>query len=620
MTQTNDPRKVKVIVELIDHTSKIAETQDRGDLVERMAKAKARISDPQIRVVIAGQLKQGKSQLLNSLLNVPVSRVGDDETTVVATMVSYGEQATAKLMVAGADEGEPEAVEIPIADIKKHDLRRHPAAGGRQVLRVAVTANSPLLKGGLVFVDTPGVGGHGQPHLSATLGLLPDADAMLMISDTSQEFTEPEMTFIRQAFEICPLATIVATKTDLYPHWRQIVEANKVHLQRANLGIPMIPASSLLRSHAIQLNDKELNEESNFPAIVKFLSDKVLSRENDRVRDQVLAEIRSASEHLTLAADSELSALNDPDARDRLKGELERRKAEAQDALQQTALWQQVLNDGIADLTADVDHDLRGRFRAITQHTEHVIDNTDPTQHWAEIGTELENAIATAVGNNFVWAYQRAEALAQEVARTFVEAGLEAIKMPQIDAREMGAGFGELKSLAKLEAKPIKAGHKVVTGMRGSYGGVLMFGMLTSFAGLGMFNPLSLGAGLLLGRKAYKEDMENRMMRVRNEAKMNMRKFVDEVSFVVTKESRDRLKGIQRQLRDHYRGIANQTTRSLNESLQATIASAQLEENERNTRIRELERQLNILKQVTDHAVKLAPGATQPAHEPVGTT
>jgi replication fork clamp-binding protein CrfC len=619
MTQPNDPRKIKVIVELIDHTSRIAETQDRGDLAERMAKAKERISDPQIRVVIAGQLKQGKSQLLNSLLNVPVCRVGDDETTVVATMVSYGEQATAKLILAGAEGAEPDAVEIPIADVK-NDLRRHPAAGGRQVLRVAVTANSPLLKGGLVFIDTPGVGGHGQPHLSATLGLLPDADAMLMVSDTSQEFTEPEMTFIRQAFEICPFATIVATKTDLYPHWRQIVEVNKAHLQHAALSIPMVPASSLLRSHAIQLNDKELNEESNFPAIVKFLSEKVLSRENDRVRDQVLAEIRSAAEHLTLAADSELSALNDPDARDRLQAELERRKQEAQDALQQTALWQQVLNDGIADLTADVEHDLRGRFRTITQHTEHVIDTTDPTHHWAEIGAELENAIATAVGDNFVWAYRRAEVLAQEVARTFVEAGLEAIKMPQLDAREMGASLGEIKSLSKLEAKPVKAGHKVVTGMRGSYGGVLMFGMLTSFAGLGMFNPLSLGAGLLLGRKTYKDDMENRMMRVRGEAKMNMRRFVDDISFVVTKESRDRLKGIQRQLRDHYRGIANQTTRSLNESLQATIASAQLEENERVNRVRELERQLNILKQVTDHAVSLVPGATEAARETVGTT
>jgi polyhydroxyalkanoate synthesis regulator phasin len=124
-----------------------------------------------------------------------------------------------------------------------------------------------------------------------------------------------------------------------------------------------------------------------------------------------------------------------------------------------------------------------------------------------------------------------------------------------------------------------------------------------------MFNPLSLGAGLLLGRKAYKEDMENRMLRVRNEAKTNLRRFVDDVLFVVSKESRDRLKNVQRQLRDHYRGIANQTTRSLNESLQSTIAAARMEEAERNDRIRELERQINILTQVIDNAEKLAPTA-----------
>jgi replication fork clamp-binding protein CrfC len=625
MTQPNDPRNVtaggsarpvKVIVELIDHSSKIAATYDRGDLVDRLARAKERISDPQIRVVIAGQLKQGKSQLLNSLLNVPVARVGDDETTALATVVSYGEQASARLIVARGDGAEPEVVEIPPTDVAT-DLRRAPQAGGREVLRVEVTAPSPLLKNGLAFVDTPGVGGHGQPHLSATLGLLPDADAMLMISDTSQEFTEPEMTFIRQALEICPLATILATKIDLYPHWREVVAANVTHLQRAGLAVPVTPVSSILRSHAIQMNDKELNEESNFPAIVKFLSEKVLSRENDRVRDQVLAEVRSAAEHLTLAVTTELSSINDPDERDRLTAELERRKQEAMDALAQTALWQQVLNDGIADLTADVDHDLRARFRAITQHTEKVIDGTDPTHHWAEIGAELENAVATAVGDNFVWAYQRAQALAEEVARNFTEAGIDAVEMPQIDAREMGAGLGQMRAVGNLEAKPIGKGHKVVTGMRGSYGGVLMFGMITSFAGLGMFNPLSLGAGLVLGRKAYKEDMENRMLRVRNEAKNNMRRFVDDVSFVVNKESRDRLKGIQRQLRDHYRAIANQTTRSLNESLQASLNAAKLEENERATRVNELERQLNILRQVTEHAVNLSPQPTEAGPQPV---
>ncbi|MBV9641055.1 MAG: dynamin-like GTPase family protein [Mycobacteriaceae bacterium] len=619
MTQPSDPRQVRVIVELIDHTRRIAETDGRGDLVDRLTAARDRITDPQIRVVIAGQLKQGKSQLLNSLLNMPVSRVGDDETTVLTTIVVYGDQPLAQLIVANP-EGGVEAIEVPIADIG-NDLRRAPQAGGREVLRVEVVAPSPLLKGGLVFIDTPGVGGHGQPHLNATLGLLPEADAMLMVSDTSQEFTEPEMTFMRQAFEVCPVAAIVATKTDLYPYWRRIVDANQAHLRRAGLDVPMIPASAMLRSHAIQLNDKELNEESNFPAIVKFLGDKVLSRENDRARDHVIAELSSAAEHLTLSAKSELEALNDPEARDRLAADLELRKQDAQDALQQTALWQQVLNDGIADLTADVDHDLRSRFRAITAHTEKIIDSCDPTLHWAEIGAELEQAVATAVGDNFVWAYQRAEMLAAEVARTFVEAGLEAVKLPELSASEMGASFGGFKALARLESKPIGKGHKLVTSMRGSYGGVLMFGMLTSLAGLGMFNPLSMGAGLLLGRKAYKEDMENRMLRVRGEAKNNVRRFVDDISFVVTKESRDRLKAVQRQLRDHYRGIANQITRSLNESLQATIASARLEESERNTRIAELDRELNILHQVTAKAAELIatkPAATTGPHPRVG--
>ncbi|MGU3653179.1 dynamin family protein [Mycolicibacterium sp. A43C] len=602
---SSDPRKTKVIIELIDHTTRIAELYERTDLVARLRVAKDKIADPHIRVVIAGQLKQGKSQLLNSLLNLPVARVGDDESTVVATVVSYAEEPSARLVLAG--QGGLEYAPIEMADLKK-DLRRLPVALGREVLRAEVGAPAPMLKNGLTFIDTPGVGGHGQPHLSATLGLLPDADAVLMVSDTSQEFTEPELTFIRQAVEICPVAAVIATKTDLYPYWRDIVGVDTAHLGRAGVQIPVIPASSVLRGHAISLNDKELNAESNFPAIISFLSEKVMSRETDRIRDHVVTEIRAAAEHLRLSIDTELAALDDPATREKLTAELERRKQEAQNALQQTALWQQRLNDGIADLTADIDHDLRNRFRHITAHTEKVIDGCDPTLHWAEVGAELEDAVATAVGDNFVWAYQRADALAAEVARLFMEAGLDAVELPQVSARDMGAGFGEFKSLARLEAKPIKAGHKVVTGMRGSYGGILMFGMLTSFAGLGMFNPLSLGAGFLLGRKAYKEDMENRMLRVRNEAKTNVRRFVDDVSFVVNKESRDRLRAIQRQLRDHYRSIADQTSRSLNESLQAALSSAKLEEAERETRIKELRRQLDILRQVIENTDKLVGG------------
>lgn len=513
VTQPDDPRRVGVIVELIDHTIAIAKLNERGDLVQRLTRARQRITDPQVRVVIAGLLKQGKSQLLNSLLNLPAARVGDDEATVVITVVSYSAQPSARLVLAAGPDGTTAAVDIPVDDIST-DVRRAPHAGGREVLRVEVGAPSPLLRGGLAFIDTPGVGGLGQPHLSATLGLLPEADAVLVVSDTSQEFTEPEMWFVRQAHQICPVGAVVATKTDLYPRWREIVNANAAHLQRARVPMPIIAVSSLLRSHAVTLNDKELNEESNFPAIVKFLSEQVLSRATERVRAGVLGEIRSATEQLAVSLGSELSVVNDPNLRDRLASDLERRKREAQQAVQQTALWQQVLGDGFNDLTADVDHDLRTRFRTVTEDAERQIDSCDPTAHWAEIGNDVENAIATAVGDNFVWAYQRSEALADDVARSFADAGLDSVLSAELSPHVMGTDFGRLKALGRMESKPLRRGHKMIIGMRGSYGGVVMIGMLSSVVGLGLFNPLSVGAGLILGRMAYKEDKQNRLLRV----------------------------------------------------------------------------------------------------------
>jgi replication fork clamp-binding protein CrfC len=222
----------------------------------------------------------------------------------------------------------------------------------------------------------------------------------------------------------------------------------------------------------------------------------------------------------------------------------------------------------------------------------------------------VEDAVATAVGDNFVWAYQRAEDLADEVARSFAAAGLDSVMTPELSARAMGADFGRLNAVAELESKPVGKGQKVVTGLRGSYGGVVMIGMLSSVAGLGLFNPLSVGAGLILGRMAYKEDRENRLLRARAEAKTNVRRFVDDVSFVVGKESRDRLKAIHRMLRDHYRDIANEITRSLNESLQSMIAAAHVEEAERDNKVRELERQLDILRQVTENVDRLTPPVT----------
>ncbi len=142
------------LTSLLDRTSEIASSAGRADLVDRLAVVRRRVVDPRFRVVVVGQLKQGKSQFVNSLLNLSVCSVGDDETTAVPTVVQHAEQASAELVLAEPG-GETRRVEVPLAELDSVTPST-PLAQGREVLRLEVGVPSPLLADGLVFVDTRG--------------------------------------------------------------------------------------------------------------------------------------------------------------------------------------------------------------------------------------------------------------------------------------------------------------------------------------------------------------------------------------------------------------------------------------------------------------------------------
>ena len=343
---------------------------------------------------------------------------------------------------------------------------------------------------------------------------------------------------------------------------------------------------------------------------------RVLSRENDRVRDQVIAEIRSAAEHLTLTVESELSV----DQRSR-----QARAAEGRAGASQAGGSGRLAADGAVAAGAQRRHrrsDRRRRPRSAkplprTSPSTPRRSSTaaTPPSTGRRSAPNSRTAIATAVGDNFVWAYQRAEALAAEVGAHLRRSGPRGRE----DAGGQRSRHGRRTSASSSRWpswRPSRSARatRSITGMRGSYGGVLMFGMLTSFAGLGMFNPLSLGAGLVLGRKAYKEDMENRMLRVRNEAKMNMRRFVDDVSFVVEQ-------GVARPAQEHPAPAARPLPRHrqpddpLAERVAAGDPGRGSAGGERAQRPGAgTQRQLNILDQVVDNAIKLAPAPTPRRH------
>ncbi len=595
-------------LELVDRGVRCTRDCDRADLAERLEHTRRRLLDPSVRVLVVGEFKQGKSQLVNALVGVPICPVDDDVATAVPTEVRYAEQPWAAL-VHPAGEG-TERVEVPIEKLADHVSEQGNPGNRRGVLRAEVGIPRQLLAGGLVLVDTTGVGGLSPVHTAATLAALPTADALLLVSDASQEYSEPEIDFLRQAMKLCPNVACVLTKTDLYPQWRRIAELDRVHLAGAKVAADLLPVSSSLRLHAIRSDDKELHEESGFPCLVGYLLGAVASA--DRLsRRSLVHDIFTVTDHLALSLRAELAAQENPQDTPAVIAELEAAKARAERLQQRSARWSQTLNDGVADLNADIEFDLRDRLRQVSREAEAALEQADPAKIWEQFTESLSQQIAAAVSENFVWANQRAQWVAQQVADHFAEDGGDAI--PDLRMGEVATSLESIPELEPPTTDNSGLSSRILTGMRGSYGGVIMFGMLTTLAGMVLINPISIGAGLLLGGKTLHEDKKMRRRRQQAEAQALVRRQVDDVAFQVGKECRDRLRQVQRLLRDHFNEVATELQRSLTESMQAAQQAANTETSGRAQRIRELRGQLSQLEALRAEArALLTPQGTAP--------
>jgi Dynamin family len=610
---------VTALAQLVDRALTVTRASDRSDLTERLLHTRRRLRDPSVRVLVVGEFKQGKSQLVNALINAPVCPVDDDVATAVPTVVMHGDQPAAELIFADphgsqltddSDLVKPlERQTVPVEELRQYVSEAGNPANERRLACAEVRLPRRLLSSGLVLVDTPGIGGIGSAHSASTIAALPTADAVLLVSDAAQEYSAPEIDFLRQAMKLCPNVACVLTKIDLYPQWRRIAELDRIHLTGAGIDVPLIPVSSTLRLQAVASEDQELNAESGFPELVGYLQRDIVGRATELARRSVLHDVLFVTDHLRLSLETELKALRDPEHNQQLIAQLEQAREEADGLRKRTARWQQTLSDGITDLTSDIDYDLRDRTRVIIREAEEVIDETDPGPIWEQFGEWLQQRVAAAVADNFVWAHERSEWLAAQVAEHFADAGG---RLPGLHIADTKGLLDPVAPLGDVERDTTRLAGKVLIGMRGSYGGVLMFGLITGIMGMALLNPISVGAGVLLGTKAYKDDKEAKLKRRRAEAKSSVRRYIDDVVFQVGKESKDRLRQVQRLLRDHYADLAEEVHRSLSDSVAAAQRAAKTGAEQRERRIADIKAQLGRIEALRTQARSLT-GADVPA-------
>lgn len=599
---------------VLDMATRAATAYRRPDLARRLGQTRQRLLDPSFHVFVVGEYKQGKSSLVNALLNAPICPVDDDIATSAPTAVRYAVEPGAAVLLAppggdgatAADEApEPVREQIPLDRVVDYVTEAANPANERRVHAVEVGVPRKLLAGGLVLVDTPGVGGLGSPHTAITLGALPLADALVLVSDASQELTEPELEFLQTARRMCPNVVCVLSKIDLYPAWRKIRDLDIEHLARHGIDASLICTSSALRIEALRTSDPALNQESGFSELVAYL-------QNDIVTNAERLTVRTAASHvadvaglLTSQFEQEREALRSRDSRQAM-ADLDELQAKAARLGSSLARWQQTLSDGIADLSADLDHELRRRLREVGKEADDAIDNSDPAETWDEFEPWLRRRVARDVAETYAFLHHRSLDLARRVAEHFEEDG----EIPSIRPTVMDPGdmLRQIDVNTEIDTKTMGRGDALMTGMRGGYSGVLMFGMVGSMvAGVSMLNPATAVIGLLMGRKTLRQEKERQLTVRRHSAKSAHRRYADEVSFVVAKDARDTLRRVQRQLRDLYSTRAQELQKTTKDALAAAQKAAKADSATKEGRLRDLNAEIKRLAALRAKAVEIAP-------------
>jgi hypothetical protein len=109
-----------------------------------------------------------------------------------------------------------------------------------------------------------------------------------------------------------------------------------------------------------------------------------------------------------------------------------------------------------------------------------------------------------------------------------------------------------------------------------------------------------------MGRRALKDERKRQLTIRRQQSKQAVRRFLDDISFSVTKESRDSLRRVQRDLRDEFTERAEQLQRSTREALAAAEAAARRTAEQAAARTKVIDTELARLAKVRTAAKELA--------------
>lgn len=238
------------------------------------------------RLVVMGEINKGKSSFINAFLGVKdLVPVASDIATSTVFKIHYGEEAGYRVFFEKSTGKEP--IRIESSELNLYGTEDGNPGNAKQVDFIEVIHPAPLLKTGLVIIDTPGLGGLLKEHKKITWNYVPKADAVFFVTDSVESsISMKEIEHLNTVRKITPHLYFVQTKASAVD--KEAREARRQHnlniLSNA-FGVPAerIPyfvVDSLRKFSADKDENIKKLERSGYPELMQFISGNLLNQKH----------------------------------------------------------------------------------------------------------------------------------------------------------------------------------------------------------------------------------------------------------------------------------------------------------------------------------------------------
>lgn len=180
--------------------------------------AKEILLNKEYNVVVCGEVKKGKSSLINAIIGQEdLLPVDCDIATSQVFRISNSPVESYKLVFTDGTERV-----ITREELGKYgsqiaaNINGSPTLGGKFIDYIQISQPIGLLPEGVSIVDTPGLGSLYSAHEKITQNYISRAAAVVFVLDYERPIADQERKFINKVLDITPYILFVMTKSDRY--------------------------------------------------------------------------------------------------------------------------------------------------------------------------------------------------------------------------------------------------------------------------------------------------------------------------------------------------------------------------------------------------------------------